>query len=187
MASNPPAQTAFTPGYSVGASDMLAITGGIGWLTGNPPTGYSRRPVFHLAQTVAQSISNNSSPDTAVLLDTEVYDTDNGHSTTSNTSRYTVQTSGVYLLFGVVVYAANSTGGRNAKFRVNGSTNYWGQQVTVSGTLPSAFNCSGLIPLNAGDYVELATWQNSGGALNTDVTNFVVGGSRLAGLMVSTL
>ena len=48
----------------------------------------------------------------AVTFDTERFDTDTIHSTSTNTSRLTINTGGKYLIGGAVTFTANATGQR---------------------------------------------------------------------------
>jgi hypothetical protein len=113
-------------------------------------------------QTAAQSLPNNAA--TSVLFDSEVYDSDNIHSTATNTSRFTIATPGLYQCSYTVHFAANATGLRFARwFRngvaataVNGTPN---GQTSIAQT--KSFSCI------AGDYLEVQMQQASGAALNT--------------------
>lgn len=126
------------------------------------------KPVGFFTHSGAQSIVNNT--ETAIAMDTEVYDTDGAHSTVTNNSRYTVVTAGKYWLAHQVEWASSATGTRDVYFRVNGgATNYlkshWG------GSLPAASHCQqtcGILPVTliVGDYIEAYCLQTSGGALN---------------------
>lgn len=125
-------------------------------------------PVFEARQTLAQSIPANS--DTGILLDTEDIDTDNGHSTATNTSRYVPQTAGRFQLSGGVSFASNATGQRNSEFGKNGTLiNGSGVAITplsgVSTRVPTRVMT--VVANGSTDYFELFGWQNSGGALNT--------------------
>lgn len=146
---------------------------------GNVPTTYLNQmrdilnallnpPICEVIQTVAQSIPNAG---TALLWDTEIVDTDGMHSTTTNTSRVTIQTPGRYLLGGAVCFTANATGRRGSWWSVNGVALSGGEAIYAS---PSAGNPTTsarmrAIYLNAGDYLELFAFQDSGGALATSV------------------
>src|SRR5690348_12981216 len=68
-------------------------------------------PVFSGYATTAQSIPNANAM-TALNFDTEVLDSDGGHSTVTNTSRYTATVPGTYLVFGFVGWANTSGGDR---------------------------------------------------------------------------
>jgi hypothetical protein len=128
-------------------------------------------PVFEGVQTVAQSIPTGVV--TAVLLDTEEVDNDNGHSTTVNTSRYASQTPGRFQISGGASYAANATGRRGVLILVNGT-----QLAGSSTALPTTGALDTGVPLRtrsiymngATDYIELGTFQDSGAPLNTFVT-----------------
>jgi hypothetical protein len=132
--------------------------------------GYSLAvPLFVGTQTITQSISNSSW--TVIALDTEQSDSYAGHSTTSNSSRYTAQVPGWYQVCGVTAWGSNATGVRAARIHVNGSVVQGTSQMIVatSGSITGVKTPTRAIFLNTGDYVEVAGWQNSGGALSTGV------------------
>ncbi len=68
-------------------------------------------PVVQLRQTVGQAIANNTP--TTILWDTEEIDSDNWHSTVSNTDQVTPQTSGRVQFSATVTWPNNSTGLRS--------------------------------------------------------------------------
>ncbi len=123
-------------------------------------------PLFVGYQTSAQSITTATW--TSLLMDTEVIDRDGGHSTVTNTSRYTAQTAGYYRCSGLFSIAGNTTGRRGTRWAVNGTV-----ITSTDVLLPSASATSGFptytreVFLNVGDYVELQVFQDSGGSLNT--------------------
>lgn len=129
-------------------------------------------PVFEGRQTVAQSLTNNTS--TPITLDTEDIDTDNGHSTVTNTSRYVGATAGRFEVCGKVGFASNATGTRVAWLAKNGTAiNGSGTQVSAAagGAVTLLPTPRMTVTLNGTtDYVEVLGVQTSGGALNTDVT-----------------
>lgn len=57
-------------------------------------------PIFFGYQTAGQSLTSGTA--LAVTLDTETLDPYGGHSTSTNTSRYTAQVAGTYLVWGCV-------------------------------------------------------------------------------------
>jgi hypothetical protein len=127
-------------------------------------------PLAMLRQTAAQTLTTGTY--TAVLFDTEDFDSHNGHSTVSNTSRYTAVTAGVYEVSGGCAFAANATGRRLARVAANGTV--------IGGSLsgiPANASVVGypvrttLVRLAVGDYVELQALQESGGNLATFITN----------------
>lgn len=138
-------------------------------------------PLFEGRQTVAQSVANSAVA--GITLDVEDVDTDNGHSTSSNTSRYTAQTTGRYQVGGAVGFVSGTAAGiRQCLLDVNGTIT-GGSASIVQGTIANAI----VVPLrtrtvflNSGtDYVELLGFQSSGGALNTDVS-----GDHQSGMLV---
>jgi hypothetical protein len=115
---------------------------------------------------ITQSIANGTN--TALTWDTEDFDTDGFHSTSSNTSRITIPSGkgGKYLFIGATMYAANATGVRIAKLFKNGSELIQSEFNKGDGTNFTAININAILDLVATDYVEFVTLQNSGGSLN---------------------
>lgn len=110
----------------------------------------------------------------ALAADSEHFDNDSMHSTSSSNSRITVQTPGRYLFIGRVAYVANSTGWRFIEFLVNGTglhrlTN---SRPEPTGTLSTNLSGSATLVLAAGDYVELRAYQSSGGNLDVSLKEF---------------
>ena len=132
-------------------------------------------PIAELRQTVAQSLTNATF--TAITFDTEDVDKDvsgaGGHSTSVNTSRFTAVYPGWYQVSGGVGFANNLTNVRITHIRVNGTTLNGSRQLMTAAN--SGINAT-MVPvrtkhvfLNVNDYVEVWAFQDSGGALNTDV------------------
>jgi hypothetical protein len=128
------------------------------------------RPIFRGRQTAAQSLTNNVF--SAVTLDAEDVDSANGHSTVTNTSRYTHQYAGWYAGSGGVGFAAGATGSRAGDFRVNATT-LNASQVNMN-ALASGTSQLGLVTelyfANVNDYIEIFAFHNQGVALNTAVS-----------------
>lgn len=126
-------------------------------------------PIFSGYQVGAQSIAANSW--TSLAVDTTIVDSYGGHSNTTNNSRYTAQVAGWYACSGIISFLSNSTGFRAGRFLVNATVGI----ATDTYVQPNAYGGSQTIYgvptrqlyLNAGDYVELQCWHNSGGALST--------------------
>lgn len=156
-------QTVTTP---VTATTISSTTFGIP--VANNLTVLANPPTAKMRNSITQSIANTTA--TALTWDTEDYDTAGGHSTVTNTSRYTVQTgyAGKYRLNATVFYAGNATGDREVFFFKNGAAIAGSQNNAIPG---AASACSAqsqvLVQLAVGDYVEAYTFQNSGGALST--------------------
>src|SRR3990172_469536 len=111
-----------------------------------------------------ESISNATL--TAITFDSERYDTDNIHSTSSNTSRLTANHAGKYIISGGMAYASNSTGQRFIGVRLNGATYIDVHEVLNIGANNHSVSISTIYHLVINDYVELIAYQTSGGALN---------------------
>lgn len=109
---------------------------------------------------------------TAMTWDTEDVDSDNMHSTSTNTSRLVAVTPGWYLVTANVEMAANATGARFIRLLVDGVT-----VIGATGGGPvlggANFNASvsGFVFLAATHYVEVQAYQASGGALSTSGVN----------------
>lgn len=111
-----------------------------------------------------QSISNNTT--TALTFDSERWDTDGIHSTSSNTSRLTCTRAGKHLIVGHVRWALNTTGMREIGIRLNGATFLAVLDATPNASFDHVMVVTTIWDMAVGDYVELTTYQNSGGALN---------------------
>jgi hypothetical protein len=126
-------------------------------------------PLAVLQQTVTQSIANGSW--TVMPFDTEIVDSYSGHSTVTNTSRYTCQLAGWYRVTVRAAFATNSTGSRGARVHKNGAYIQGGANLLGAGTLNAIVEASHVLLLAVGDYVEGAAGQNSGGSLSTAFAN----------------
>ncbi|MFJ1865553.1 hypothetical protein ACIOD1_13060 [Streptomyces sp. NPDC088097] len=123
------------------------------------------KPIAVLQQTVTQSVANGA---WAVLtMDSEITDPYNGHSTSSNTSRYVCQYAGWYRITGRAAFATNSTGSRGSRIHKNGSFIQGAASLAGAGTLNGISEVSHVLYLAVSDYVEVAGGQNSGGSLST--------------------
>lgn len=124
-------------------------------------------PLALLFQSTAQTINNTTN--TAITFDSTVSDTYGGHSNTTNNSRYVAQVAGWYRIIGTITWAANNTGDRTISIAKNGSViGYFGQGVPAAGLgVNPQVNVNGLVQLNAGDYVEIDTYQDSGAGVAT--------------------
>jgi hypothetical protein len=132
-------------------------------------TPASSTPTFvgaKVFKSAAQSIPNATW--TTLTFDSESFDTDAFHSTSTNTSRITIPSgkAGKYSVQWQVVYVQNSTGNRNTRLTVNGSNAAYGTWINAVVGDPTSISASALLNLSAGDYVELLIGQGSGGALD---------------------
>lgn len=112
-------------------------------------------------KSASQNINNATY--TAVTFDTELYDTDNIHSNSTNTSRFTVPTgkAGKWCLVIIVGYGTAS-GIRAGGFYKNGSVQQYSTQVPASNSLSDFVTNVYVMDCAAGDYVEFYGYQNSG-------------------------
>lgn len=106
---------------------------------------------------------------TSINFTAEQLDNYNGHSTSTNPSRYVCQRPGVYFVHGLAALndPSGATGYRTSRLLVNGTTAYAGTStVAASGTTAgSGTAATAHIRLAVGDYVELQSFQSQGSAL----------------------
>tara|TARA_R110000822_G_scaffold96528_2_gene219692 strand:+ start:126 stop:992 length:867 start_codon:yes stop_codon:yes gene_type:complete len=98
------------------------------------------------------------------LFDTEAFDTNSYHSTSTNTGRMTVPSTGYYLLSFNSSYSSNGSGLRQTGIRKNGTVI---QSATLSGSSVAQTDVvlSCILSATAGDYFDLELYQNSGTTL----------------------
>jgi len=134
----------------------------------NGLTYLSNPPAATLVQTSATT-SLTSGTWGAIGFDSSTFDNYGMHSNVTNTSRATIQQAGKYLIAGTVAFAFNASGDRGAKIMKNGAVvqGPYSLSPTSSGHTPSVATAGFILPCAVGDYLELAGYQNSGGALNT--------------------
>jgi len=136
------------------------------YLAGRTESGGARKPVAKLRQTVSQSLATSGTA-AAVLFDVEDVDYDGGHSTVTNTSRYTAQTTGWHVVNYTIGFASNATGYRQGYIQLNGIANFFAYEIVpaVNGQVTAIGN-GGVTFMTAGDYIEVMALQTSGAALN---------------------
>ena len=114
-----------------------------------------------------QSIANDTATD--VTWNTEEYDTDAFHSTSTNTNRLTVPSgkAGYYKIFFCVKYtnSANATGRRIISLQLNGTEIGDYETHALSGVFPTMV-LSITKYLEVADYVALQAYQSSGASLD---------------------
>jgi hypothetical protein len=114
------------------------------------------------------SVSVANATFTVMLANTELWDTDTMHSTSSNTSRLTATTAGRYQLNVTMRFGVNATGSRVIAYRVNGvATDIQLMAVpNAGGSVETVLSGSADIVMAAADYVECTCWQSAGGNLD---------------------
>jgi len=163
-----PVSATESPGnYLTGALWTAQVKATMDYLMGSGTNGVPR---FKGYASTGQSLTTGQT-DVAITLDTEDYDSDNGHSTSTNTSRYTIQVAGTYLLLGTGAFTASATGNRKLGININGA-NARGGTFQGPGMATNSWSATVCVEqaLIVGDYVELAMWQTSGGNLSTSAS-----------------
>lgn len=122
--------------------------------------------VYHSA---TQSLTNATPA--LVSFNSEAFDTNAIHDNSTNNTRLTCKTAGVYLITATIAYAANATGERSTLIQLGGTTLLAGVLTLGSPTNPTRHSLSTIYPLTVNQYVEILAFQSSGGALNTDLSS----------------
>jgi hypothetical protein len=145
------------------------FTAAIGNNTRDALTWAQNPPVFLGTQGTVQSLTNSSWVE--IGLDTTQLDPYTGHSNSTNNPRYVPNQPGWYMACGVVAFTVNATGARAARLQLNSAVIKGAAGMTqgVGGSNDCAITatvrpiyCNGTT-----DYISIAGWQGSGGALNT--------------------
>ena len=155
------------------SGQVLTVSGGVPtWAT--PSSGTASFVGCRVTNSVAQSIANGTR--TTLTFDTEGFDTDAFHSTSTNTGRMTIPSgkAGKYLVTAGVTFATNATGAREIYLFKNGS--FYSQVFAVATSAGSSGNAiPDIISLAVGDYVDIRVEQSSGGSLDVRGDNWGVG------------
>ena len=171
------AQTTYTTGdllYASAANTLakraIGTTGQVLTVSGGVPTwttvaSGSTFAGCSLTRSTSLSVANNS--EAAVGFDTESFDSDGYHSTSTNTSRITIPSgkAGKYLFAMTMCWTTSSVGERRLQLKKNGAAHkYLWQMGGISGGY--VFNPAAVIVDAAvGDYFEMFVFQTSGGNL----------------------
>lgn len=129
-------------------------------------------PACSVYGSAAQTLTTDTL--TAMNANSELYDNNSMHSTSTNTSRITCQTAGRYWVSGSVIFATNGTSERSIEFRKNGTTQYLGLKVNANtaGSQNTVLSAVRTVVLAAGDYIEVMARQRSGGNLDCSLDEF---------------
>lgn len=140
-------------------SKMDSISTAISFLR-NPPRA-------RLHRSTDQSIPNQTG--TVLTWDSEDFDTVSGHSTSVNTSRYTAQYDGVYLMSINIPWLNNTSSSfkLEAYVRRSDGTDFTGNAIHKTGSDTSVVNsASELVEMTTGQYCEVTVWHNRGSSLS---------------------
>jgi len=134
------------------------------WAT--PSAGSPTFVGCELRKSANQTISDAT--DAIVTFDVETFDTDNFHSTSTNTGRITIPAGkgGKYRFSYTHRWFGNATGFRNTGIKINGVSGASYNTVLNLTSTRLVYNGSYVLDLAAGDYVEMVVYQNSGGNLD---------------------
>jgi hypothetical protein len=125
----------------------------------------------------SQSIANNTSTD--LTFNSETYDTDGFHDTSTNTARITIPTgkAGKYAINAHCEWVNNSSGTRNIYIFKNGTSTI-ASQLQLSQANDFGMELNTTADLAVGDYITLQVYQTSGSSRDitkrTDLTYFSV-------------
>jgi hypothetical protein len=123
------------------------------------------RPVARAYRSTTQSIPNNTL--TAIVFDTQVYDTD-GMFTPPSQFIYAKRLTGYYFINGAVGFEYDQgIGERLVSLRINEGIYLASQQLPPNATEPTVLNVSTVYKLALDDRIDLVVRQASGISLNT--------------------
>lgn len=123
-------------------------------------------PSCRVTKAATQTIT--TATDTALLFDTERYDTDTMHSTVSNTSRITFNTAGLYIVGACIRWQASATGWRALSLRINGATNIGTNLADVDSVIQHQQSVTAVWKFSATQYVEAVVHHTNGADLNCE-------------------
>ena len=101
-----------------------------------------------------------------LTFDSERWDSDAYHDTSSNTDRLVIPIDGVYRITGNVAFNTNATGYRQLVFSLNDSITIAAKRQSAISGISTIMDLTAEYQMVAGDYVVLRALQNSGGNLD---------------------
>ena len=122
-------------------------------------------------------VSIPNSAQTLAQFDSESYDTDTIHSTTTDNTKLAVPAGvSVVRVSAQVVFYGNNVGARRATFLKNGAEAFAGNSYLYIPAAASGFTTimhldSAMLSVSPGDYFELRLYQSSGGALSIETSS----------------
>lgn len=121
--------------------------------------------VYHDAD---QTIPNDTA--TVLSFNKERFDTDGIHDNTTNNSRLTCKTAGIYQITANVLFDQNAVGTRSLRILRNGSVRIGISMVDATAATALGLVVTTIYELAVNDYVEVAVRQASGGNLAVTAT-----------------
>ena len=116
----------------------------------------------------SSNISISNSSDTSLTFNTEYWDDNTLHDTSTNPGRLIATVEGRYLICGGVSWSSNATGNRNLSIRLNGTDTVKLESYKSLSGSKSHYAICVVVQLAAAEYAELMVFQNSGGSLNVE-------------------
>ena len=115
------------------------------------------------------SVSIGNATWTALTLNSETFDTDSFHSTSTNTERFTIPAGkgGTYRCTLNSSFVVNGTGIRIVAVGLNGTKIRNGNQIKAEASIAVGHSMTVTIAAAATDYISFYVYQDSGGNLNT--------------------
>lgn len=125
--------------------------------------------IHNQAATLIGTGTANTSDSTWTSVDfaaADIYDPANLHSITTNATRTYCKIPGRYWVFGSSQFAANATGTRKIRFTVDGAATYSPEfEFAAHPTAATTVQGGTVVDLDAGQYVRMEVWQDSGGVI----------------------
>lgn len=122
-------------------------------------------PACQVTREQNQAIANNTL--TAILFNTEAYDTDGMHSLSVSENRVTFTTAGAYVLSSYLIWDKHATGDRTARIRKNGTDTLAFDSKDAGGSdLYAGHVLHTVEQFAAADYIEILVQQTSGVTLD---------------------
>jgi hypothetical protein len=166
------ATAADTPArLAVGATNGMTLqvdsttATGLKWAT--PASGSTFSGALAL-RTADGAVSNATFASLSFNTETNGYDTDGYHDTSTNNTRMTIPTgkSGYFWVWFNVTWEPNATGRRIARIMKNGTTSVFSLEVTPNATGEVGISAGKAFSAVATDYFEIEVYQSSGGNLS---------------------
>ena len=130
--------------------------------------------ITHAPSVRAYNSSNIAIPNdafTVLTLNSERYDTDGMHSTSTNTGRLTATTAGIYVIWGGISWEAAGVNSRRGLQILLGTSVSIAEVQVEAGAITHIQNVSTIHNMAAGDYVQLRALQDgNGGGLQVIAT-----------------